>query len=137
MIIDLPKKSTPDASANVPMRGIEPAGMPVREEVSLVEGRMFQFGTNEVIVGRGASGQFVHLNVGDTIVSGQNRWQVVGIFEADGGVAGDRGLVRRAHAAGRLSARQHVSVGARAARVDRVVRHVPRLAHVEPAAQRA
>jgi putative ABC transport system permease protein len=87
VIIDLPKKSTPDAAANVPMRGIEPAGMPLREEVSLVEGRMFQFGTNEVIVGRGAARQFMHLNVGETIVSGQNRWQVVGVFEADGAVA--------------------------------------------------
>jgi putative ABC transport system permease protein len=87
VIIDLPKKSIPDAAANVPMRGIEPAGMPLREEVSLVEGRMFQFGTNEVIVGRGAAGQFMHLNVGETIVSGQNRWQVVGVFEADGAVA--------------------------------------------------
>ncbi len=48
---------------------------------------MFQFGTNEVIVGRGANGQFMHLNVGETIVSGQNRWQVVGVFEADGAVA--------------------------------------------------
>jgi len=86
VIIDLPKKSTPDATANVPMRGIEPAGMPLREEVSFIEGRMFQFGTNEVIVGRGATGQFMHLNVGDTIVSGQNRWQVVGVFEADGAV---------------------------------------------------
>ena len=86
VIIDLPKKSTPDAAANVPMRGIEPAGMPLREEVSLIEGRMFQFGTNEVIVGRGARGQFMNLNVGDTIVSGQNRWQVVGVFEADGAV---------------------------------------------------
>ena len=87
VIIDLPKKSTPDAPANVPMRGIEPAGMPLREEVSLIEGRMFQFGTNEVIAGRGANGQFMHLNVGETIVSGQNRWQVVGVFEADGAVA--------------------------------------------------
>ena len=87
VIIDLPKKSTPDAPANVPMRGIEPAGMSVREEVSLVQGRMFQFGTSEVIVGRGANGQFVSTQVGDTIVSGQNRWQVVGVFEADGGVA--------------------------------------------------
>ncbi len=51
------------------------------------EGRMFQFGTNEVIVGRGANVQFVNTNVGDTIVSGQNRWRVVGVFEADGGVA--------------------------------------------------
>jgi putative ABC transport system permease protein len=87
VIIDLPKKSTPDAAANVPMRGIEPAGMPLREEVSLIEGRMFQFGTNEVIAGLGAKGQFMHLNVGETIVSGQNRWQVVGVFEADGAVA--------------------------------------------------
>jgi len=87
VIIDLPKRTTPDAAANVPMRGIEPAGMTVRDEVSLVQGRMFQFGTNEVIVGRAASGQFVSTNLGDTIVSGQNRWQVVGIFEADGGVA--------------------------------------------------
>jgi putative ABC transport system permease protein len=87
VIIDLPKKATPDKPANVPMRGIEPAGMTVRQELSIAEGRMFQFGTNEVIVGRGANGQFVGLNVGDTVVSGQNRWQVVGIFEADGAVA--------------------------------------------------
>lgn len=87
VIIDLPKKSAPDSSANVPMRGIEPMGMTLRPEVSLVAGRMFRFGTNEVIAGRGASGQFVNLNVGDTIVSGQNRWEVVGLFEADGGVS--------------------------------------------------
>jgi putative ABC transport system permease protein len=87
VVIDLPKKSAPTASANVPMRGIEELGMKVRPEVSLIEGRMFRFGTNEVIAGRGAHGQFVSLNVGDTIVSGQNRWQVVGLFEADGAVA--------------------------------------------------
>jgi len=86
VIIDLPKKST-QKSANVPMRGIEPTAMDVRDEVKIVSGRMFQFGTNEVIAGRGASNQFVTLNVGDTIVSGQNRWQVVGTFEAGGGVA--------------------------------------------------
>jgi putative ABC transport system permease protein len=87
VIIDLPKKATPDAPANVPLRGIEPTGITVREEVSIVQGRMFEFGTTEVIVGRGASGQFVNLEVGNTIVSGQNQWQVVGVFEADGGVA--------------------------------------------------
>jgi putative ABC transport system permease protein len=87
VILDVPKKSTPGASANVPMRGIDAMGLEVREEVSLVAGRMFQFGTNEVIVGRAANGQFVSMNTGDTIVSGQNKWNVVGIFEADGGVA--------------------------------------------------
>ena len=87
VIIDLPKKSTPDSAANVPMRGIEPTGMPLRPEVSIIDGRMFEFGTNEVIVGRGAHAMFVSMNVGETIVSGQNRWKVVGVFEADGAVA--------------------------------------------------
>jgi putative ABC transport system permease protein len=87
VIIDLPKKSAPAMSANVPMRGIEPLGMTVRPEVSLIAGRMLQFGTNEVIAGRGARGQFMNLNLGDTVVSGQNRWEVVGIFEARGAVA--------------------------------------------------
>ena len=87
VIIDLPKKSSPDAPANVPMRGIEPSAMKVRDEVSVIEGRMFQFGTNEVIVGRGAHAQFANLEVGGTVVSGENRWQVVGVFEDDGGVA--------------------------------------------------
>jgi putative ABC transport system permease protein len=87
LIMDLPKKSAPDSAANVPMRGIEPMGMQLREQVSIVEGRMFRFGTNEVIVGKGANHQFLNMSVGDTIVSGQNRWEVVGVFEADGGVA--------------------------------------------------
>ena len=86
-IIELPKKTSPDSTANVPIRGIEPAGLKVREEVSLVEGRMFRFGSNEVIVGRATHNLFVGLNVGDTVISGQNRWVVVGIFEANGGVA--------------------------------------------------
>jgi putative ABC transport system permease protein len=86
VIIDLPKKGQSVAS-NVPMRGLEPEGLRLRDEVTLIQGRTFQFGTNEVIVGRGANNQFVSTNVGDTIVSGQNRWQVVGMFEADGAVA--------------------------------------------------
>ena len=87
VILDVPKKVSPSTAANVPMRGIEPAGVAVREEVSIVEGRMLEFGTTEVVVGRAASGQFINMSVGDTIVSGQTRWQVVGLFEADGGVA--------------------------------------------------
>lgn len=87
VIVDLPKKSSPASAANVPMRGVEPMALSVRPEVRIVDGRMFRFGTSEVIAGRGASGQFVNLTVGDTIVSGQNRWDVVGVFEANGGIA--------------------------------------------------
>jgi putative ABC transport system permease protein len=86
VIIDIPKIST-NTAANVPMRGIEPPGTAVRSEFSIAEGRMFNFGTNEIIVGRGAHVNFKGLNVGDTVTSGQNTWQVVGLFETDGSVA--------------------------------------------------
>jgi len=86
VIIDLPKRST-GTSANVPMRGIEPIATTVRQEFSIVEGRMFEFGTNEVIAGRGAAGQFDGLDVGNEIRLGQATWRVVGTFETDGSVA--------------------------------------------------
>jgi putative ABC transport system permease protein len=86
VIVDLPKKST-GTPANVPLRGIQPAALDVRDEVSVTSGRMLQFGTNEVIVGRAASGQFSGLEIGSRIQSGQVPWSVVGIFEADGSVA--------------------------------------------------
>ena len=86
VIIGLPKKST-NTAANVPMRGIDRNTLLVRSAVSIVEGRMLEFGTNEIVVGRGASGQFAGLTVGNELRSGQNAWKVVGVFEADGGVA--------------------------------------------------
>ena len=85
VIIDLPKKSTGTA-ANVPMRGVEPTAFQVRD-VQIVEGRQFTFGTNEIIVGRGARGQFAGLDVGSTVQSGKATWQVVGVFSANGGVS--------------------------------------------------
>ncbi|MBI4486463.1 MAG: ABC transporter permease [Acidobacteria bacterium] len=86
VIVDLPKKST-NTAANVPMRGVSPLATSVRDEMSLIEGRMFQFGTNEIIVGRAASGQFAGLTIGNELHSGENIWKIVGIFEADGGIA--------------------------------------------------
>jgi putative ABC transport system permease protein len=83
VVIDLPKKST-NTPANVPMRGVDRTAMLVRDEASIVEGRMFEFGTNEIVVGRGASGQFAGLTLGNELRSGQNSWKVVGIFESDG-----------------------------------------------------
>jgi putative ABC transport system permease protein len=85
VIIAVPKITT-GTDANVPMRGIDPMALRVRDEVSITEGRMFEFGTNEVIVGRGARGQFAGLNVGQELRLGQVVWKIVGEFEQDGGV---------------------------------------------------
>ena len=86
VVIDLPKKST-QSGANVPMRGVDPLTLKVRDDASIVEGRMFEFGTNEIVVGRGAAANFEGLTVGSEVRSGQNTWKVVGMFEANGGVA--------------------------------------------------
>jgi putative ABC transport system permease protein len=86
VIINLPNRST-GTDANVAMRGVEPAGFAVRPDVKIVEGRPFEWGRNEVIAGRGAHHEFSGLELGSTIDLGANRWAVVGLFEAAGGVA--------------------------------------------------
>lgn len=73
--------------ANVPLRGVSPRVLEVRPEVRIVEGRMFESGRNEIIVGRAASRQFANLSVGSSVRWGENTWQVVGIFDANGSVA--------------------------------------------------
>jgi putative ABC transport system permease protein len=86
VVVDVPKRTTLTA-ANVPLRGIESTTLDVHNEVRIVKGRMFQFGTNEIIAGRAAEGQFVGVSVGSQLKSGQNTWTVVGIFESGGSVA--------------------------------------------------
>ena len=51
------KRSGTDA--NVPLRGLTPIALKARPQVKIVEGRMFTPGTNEIVVGRSASRQFV------------------------------------------------------------------------------
>jgi putative ABC transport system permease protein len=85
VLIDLPKLST-GSEANVPLRGIEPETLKVRDEAKLVEGRMFRFGTNEVIAGRSASRHFAGLSLGSEVKTGQVGWTVVGFFETGGSV---------------------------------------------------
>jgi putative ABC transport system permease protein len=79
------KRSGTDA--NVPLRGLTPVALRVRPTVRIVEGRMFNPGTNEIVVGRAASGQFLGLTVGAPVRWGDSSWTVVGIFDAGGSVA--------------------------------------------------
>lgn len=85
VIINIPKRST-GTDANVPFRGIEPAGSAIRDGFKMVEGRMFERGRNEVIAGVSAAREFAGLDVGQTIKLGKTEWHVVGLFSADGGL---------------------------------------------------
>lgn len=86
VIINLPMRTT-GTDANVPLRGVLSQAPKIRNGFNIAEGRMFEWGLNEVIVGTGATGQFTGLGVGSSIEVGQEQWPVVGIFEAGGGVA--------------------------------------------------
>ena len=86
VIVNLPKRST-GTDANVPMRGIEPPALGVRDGIKIVEGRMLQWGRSEVVVGRGALAEFSGTDLGAELQFGQSRWKVVGIFDAGGGLA--------------------------------------------------
>ncbi len=86
VVVNLPKRST-GTDANVPMRGVEPTAFPIRPEVKITEGRMFQWGRNEVIVGRSAYLQFAGLDVGSELNFGKDQWKVVGIFDANGSLS--------------------------------------------------
>jgi putative ABC transport system permease protein len=85
VVVDVARKST-GTTSNVPLRGVEPRAMAVRGNVRIVEGRMFEPGLNEIVVGRGANAVFAGLDVGSTVTWGTNTWTVVGIMDAGGGV---------------------------------------------------
>src|SRR5579871_997371 len=79
VIINLPKRSS-GTDANVPLRGVEPAAFGVRRDMKIVQGRAFEWGKNEVIVGVGAAQEFMGLEVGSKLRVGRDEWPVVGLF---------------------------------------------------------
>jgi putative ABC transport system permease protein len=86
VVVDVAKKSTNEA-ANVPLRGVQPGAFAIRENMSIIEGRSFDEGKNELVVGRSAQKQFKGLEVGATIPFGVVEWTIVGVFEDDGSVS--------------------------------------------------
>jgi putative ABC transport system permease protein len=86
VIVNLPKRTT-GTDANVPLRGVESAAFDVRGNIKMLEGRRFESGKNEIIVGAGASREFAGLNLGGEIKVGLNTWTVVGVFTSGGGIS--------------------------------------------------
>lgn len=76
----------------IAVRGITPRGFNVLSEIELVEGRFFEPGLRELIVGRNARGEFDALEIGDEIQLRDGPWQIVGVFEADGALM-EAGLI--------------------------------------------
>jgi len=83
VLITLPKRST-GVATNVTTRGIGRAGLELRPQLRVVEGRMFRFGSSEIIVGQSLSRRFNGASVGQRMRFGGREWIVTGIFAAGG-----------------------------------------------------
>jgi putative ABC transport system permease protein len=84
VIVDLLKASS-GTSAQAPLRGVSPGAFDVRS-VRMVQGRRFEPGRNEIVVGRAASAEFAGTSVGSRLKIGRNEWTIVGQFDAGGTV---------------------------------------------------
>jgi len=82
-VVPFPLIST-GTDANVQVRGVSPNVLVIRPFAKIIEGRMFQPGLAELVVGKNASRSYAGLTVGNTLSFGGGRWQVVGIFDAGG-----------------------------------------------------
>ncbi len=87
-IINMPKRKSrpddPDKPANIVVRGTTAAGLALRPQVRIVEGRMFRPGTSEIVAGRSIARGFTGAGLGESLHFAQRDWTVVGIFDAGG-----------------------------------------------------
>lgn len=84
----IPRRGPDGNMANVAVRGVDDAAFLIHGEVKLVEGRRYEPGALEVIVGKQARDRYRDLEIGGEVTLGRaaNRlYKVVGVFEANGG----------------------------------------------------
>ena len=85
VVADIPKRDT-GLPANVIVRGVTELSFDVRPEIQIEEGREYESGRNEIIVGKKALLEFQGIDIGDRIDIRGAEWTVVGVFSANGAV---------------------------------------------------
>jgi putative ABC transport system permease protein len=80
-VINLPRVDNAK-SMNVTVRGLRPLGVEMRD-VRIDQGRWFQPGQREIVVGKSIAGRYPHAQLGKVFRFGKGEWQVVGLI--DGG----------------------------------------------------
>jgi putative ABC transport system permease protein len=83
VLVTLPRGGTQEM--NTTARGIGAESFTARPEVRLVSGRRPRPGTNEVVLGSALVGSSPDATPGGELRFAQQRWPVVGVFEARGG----------------------------------------------------
>lgn len=81
VLITLFKRGS-DKSSNVLIRGMGQAGIEMRPQVKIAEGRMFRPGSTEIIAGKSIAERYQGAGIGETLRFGQREWTIVGIIDA-------------------------------------------------------
>lgn len=87
-VINLPTKAD-GTDANVQLRGVSPVAWDIRPNVQMVQGRRFQPGLREVIIGQGVAEQYRGVEVGDVLRLSNQDWTVVGLFASGDSMASE------------------------------------------------
>jgi len=83
VLISLIKRATGKPS-NVVIRGVGQQASALRPKVRIVQGRMFQPGSSEIIAARSIADRFEGAGIGERLRFGGRDWTVVGLFDAGG-----------------------------------------------------
>lgn len=82
------------------LRGFGPKGVALRPEFKLLQGRMFEPGKREMIVGIGTQTVFQNMKIGDNVIMPDGSWPIVGVYSTgdilDGQIIGDTETVMNA-----------------------------------------
>ncbi|MGN6790360.1 MAG: ABC transporter permease [Rhodanobacteraceae bacterium] len=79
----LPLRGSQD-DGNVQLRGVDEGAWALRPDLKVVQGRKFNPGMRELVVGEAAQRQFTGLDLGREVKLGNQVWKVVGAFQSDG-----------------------------------------------------
>lgn len=75
------KKST-GLEANVAVRGVGERAWELRPRTTIIEGRKFNSGLQELLIGRDVHQQFSGTDIGSTVTLNGQSWTVVGVFDS-------------------------------------------------------
>jgi putative ABC transport system permease protein len=75
---------TTHTNANVQVRGVSEETLKVRPNIKIIEGRFFQPGLAELVIGKNVESTYEGLEFGKPINFGGQTWNVVGVFDAGG-----------------------------------------------------
>ncbi len=81
-VINLPRVDAPDG-ANVTIRGLSAVGHEIRRNVKLSQGRWYEAGKREIVVGKSIASRFPDARIGGKLKFAKGDWEIVGVV--DGG----------------------------------------------------